>query len=346
MDQIVMLRSNSGAYALRSAHVPVCCLEGLDPNSLDVNVDGLALVDIVVRDGAIETIQRSGALNGASFRYPELDLKGKMVLPTFADLHTHIGVLEQFGVVTCWALSIPLHYNETCTSIADKGHTCERSRNPDGSLTGADRSTAADAAFWDADDVRRRMHFGVASAYAHGTSALRTHLINMTPAQTALTWPVFAEVREAWRGRVELQAVSLVALSFYRDEEAARNLADLVAAHGGLLGAAVCCAERGGDPADDWTTCEQDRDELLDRIFSLAKERDLDLDFHTDENGNERAKALRYVAEKTIQHGYQGRVVCGHCWWVAGFVLDEGRGSGDENEPRKGERHRRLCYLF
>ncbi len=45
----------------------------------------------------------------------------------------------------------------------------------------------------------------------------------------------------------------------------AEALADLVASHGGILGAAVCCAERGGEPADDWTTCEEDRDELLDR---------------------------------------------------------------------------------
>lgn len=136
----------------------------------------------------------------------------------------------------------------------------------------------------------------------------------MTPKQTRLTWPAFAKLRERWRGRVEVQGVSLVVLSFFRDEEAARQLADTVAEHGGLLGAAVCCAERGGDPADDWTTCEADRDVLLDRIFTLAKERDLDLDFHTDENGNELAKGLRYVAQKTIEHGYQGRVVCGHCW--------------------------------
>ena len=64
---------------------------------------------------------------------------------------------------------------------------------------------------------------------------------------------------------VELQAVSLVVLSFFRAAAAATALADLVAAHGGILGAAVCCAERGGDPADDWTTCEADRDQLLDR---------------------------------------------------------------------------------
>ena len=53
------------------------------------------------------------------------------------------------------------------------------------------------------------------------------------------------------------------------------------------------------------------------RIFTLAKERNLDLDFHVDENGNETAKGLLYIARKTIQHGYQGRVVCGHCWYAA-----------------------------
>ena len=60
------------------------------------------------------------------------------------------------------------------------------------------------------------------------------------------------------------------------------------------------------DPPTHPSTCNS--------IFTLAKERDLDLDFHTDENGNELARGLRYVAQKAIQHGYQGRVVCGHCW--------------------------------
>jgi len=136
-----------------------------------------------------------------------------------------------------------------------------------------------------------------------------------------LTWPAFAKLKRKWQGEMELQGVSLVALSFFRDEEAGKRLADIVAENGGLLGAAVCCAEEGGSADDDWTTCDKDRDALLDRIFTLAKERNLDLDFHTDENGNELARGLRYVAQKTIEHGYQGRVVCGHCWYVTFELL-------------------------
>lgn len=65
--------------------------------------------------------------------------------------------------------------------------------------------------------------------------------------------------------QVELQGVSLVALSFFRDGKAAKHLADTVADHQGILGACVCCAEIGGDASDEWTTCERDRGELLDR---------------------------------------------------------------------------------
>ena len=139
----------------------------------------------------------------------------------------------------------------------------------------------------------------------------------MTPKQTELTWAAFSKLQAHWEGKVTIQGVSLVALSYFRDLEAAQKLADIVFKHGGLLGAAVCCSENGGDPADDWTTCEKDRDVLLDRIFTLAKQRNLDLDFHVDENPNQRAKGLRYVAEKTIKFGYQGRVVCGHCCSLA-----------------------------
>eukprot|EP00889_Picochlorum_renovo_P000140 jgi/Picre1/27170/NNA_000139.t1 len=227
-----------------------------------VSVDGIAIVDIEVYDERIVGIYGCGENEEDTYVYAMprwkqrrvdiIDLKGKFLLPTFVDLHTHI----------------------------DKGHTAERSRNPTGNLSGADRSTAADAAFWDAEDVECRMEFSVRCAYAHGTSALRTHLINMTDKHIELTWPAFAKIRDRWKGRVELQGVSLVALSFFRDEDA---------------------AQQGGMPEDDWTTCDKDRDLLLDRIFTLAKERNLDIDFHTDENGNELARGLRYVAEKTLK---------------------------------------------
>ncbi|KAL3148520.1 hypothetical protein ABBQ38_013959 [Trebouxia sp. C0009 RCD-2024] len=270
---------------LENAYVPVCCLPQNTPIP-NTTIDSLALVDIDIADGFVTGIFADGVRPTYSDAHGGVvNMRHGIVLPTFVDLHTHI----------------------------DKAQTGERSRNIDGTLSGADRSTASDAEFWNQEDVYRRMDFSLKCAYAHGTSAVRTHLINMAPKQIQLTWPCFQLLKEKWKGKVELQGVSLVVLSFFRDLEAATELANTVAAAGGIMGAAVCCAENGGDPDDDWTTCDRDRDILLDRIFTLAKERNLDLDFHVDENGNERAKGLLYIARKTIQHGYQGRVVCGHC---------------------------------
>ena len=282
--------------------------------------DRLVHVDITVVDGKITAIDRaiarppqatsgsssssssSSSSNSASPTPPTLiaiNLGGGLTLPCFADLHTHI----------------------------DKAFTCERSANRTGSLTGADRSTAADAAFWDGADVGARMDFSLRCAAAHGTACLRTHLINMTPRQVGLTWPAFAKARAKWAGVVELQGVSLVALSFFRDEAAAAALADTVAAHGGALGAAVCCAEDGGDPADEWTTCARDRHALLDRMFGLAGARGLDLDFHTDENGNAGATGLVDVCAALLRARaatppFTGRVVCGHCCALAAYPPD------------------------
>ena len=75
-----------------------------------------------------------------------------------------------------------------CPFFSDKSHTCERSRNQYGSLSGADRSTARDAEFWDEADLNARMAFSLRCAYAHGTAAVRTHLINMTPRQAPEGW--------------------------------------------------------------------------------------------------------------------------------------------------------------
>jgi len=241
-----------------------------------------------------------------------------------------LSVASSFFGVLCSSNSTLPPNSDTQT---DKSHTCERSRNKYGSLSGADRSTARDAALWDEDDVVRRMDFSLRCAFAHGTSALRTHLINMTPRQVALTWPAFDRVRASWSGRVELQGVSLVALSFFRDRAAAEALAALVASRNagasaiggacppssaagpgaargpprrappvvGVLGAAVCCAENGGDPDDEWTTCARDRDELLDFFLDLAARHGLSADFHTDENGNRSATGLRDVARAVLR---------------------------------------------
>lgn len=205
---------------------------------------------------------------------PALDLRGCIVLPGFVDCHTHL----------------------------DKGHIWPRTPNPDGSFAGALESVAADrAARWSARDVAARMEFGLRCAYAHGTVAMRTHLDSIGP-QTGISWPVFAEARDRWAGRIALQAVCLVPIDMVGSDEF-RDTADVVARHGGVLGAVTF-------PVPDIA-------ERLDLMLRMAAERGLDVDFHVDETQDPEVATLREVALAVLRGGFAGRALCGHCCSLA-----------------------------
>jgi cytosine deaminase len=248
---------------LRNATIP-CAL-------LDAPQEGeTVLRDVVLEGGRIAQVASPGVIEG-----PGVDLDRGMVWPCLVDLHTHL----------------------------DKGHIWPRAANPDGTRDGALGAVAADReANWSADDVRRRMEFGLRCAYAQGTAAIRTHLDSIGK-QPEISWPVFAELREAWRGRVALQAVALFHSDAARDDAWLVRLADLVAKHGGIL---------GGVPH-----MEPGLQDVLDRLFKVAEQRGLDLDFHVDETGDPAAAVLRAIAETALRRRFPGRIVVGHCCSIA-----------------------------
>jgi cytosine deaminase len=198
------------------------------------------------------------------------------VLPRFVDVHTHL----------------------------DKGHIWPRRANPDGTHAAARTAVAADReAHWSADDVRTRMDFSLRCAYAHGSGAIRTHLDSLGK-QAAISWPVFAEMREAWRDRVALQGVALFPVDLAVDDEAEfRAIVETVARHGGILGAFTFLGE-----------APNSRLELaLDRLFGMAIAHGLDLDLHVDESCSPDARSLERIAIAARRHRFAGRIVAGHC---------------------------------
>jgi cytosine deaminase len=52
-------------------------------------------------------------------------------------------------------------------------------------------------------------------------------------------------------------------------------------------------------------------------VFVLAKERNLDLDFHADENGEPNSICLQKIALAAIRHQFTGKILCGHCCSLA-----------------------------
>ena len=260
------------AFFLSNARVPAPVLEA-DGFGASADADGLVACDIHVDAGRIAALAPSGssAQNGAA----RLDLDGGMVLPRLVDVHTHI----------------------------DKGHIFPRAPNPDGTIAGARTTTMADReANWSAEDVRARMDFALRCAFAHGTGAIRTH-IDSYGKQTAISWPVLAEIREQWKGRIIVQAVSNYPLSFALEDEAQfRHIVETTARHGGILGG----NSFPGAPI-------RGLDNALDRAFAAAKANGLDLDFHVDESASEEARSLAAIADAAMRNKFSGRVTVGHC---------------------------------
>jgi len=88
----VTLPRGGGRYLLSNAHIPTGCVQGPLPGAVSMCVDNLALCDMLVEGGKVAALYPAGqGAAHAGRRCHVVDLKGKMVLPTFADLHTHIG---------------------------------------------------------------------------------------------------------------------------------------------------------------------------------------------------------------------------------------------------------------
>jgi cytosine deaminase len=146
------------------------------------------------------------------------------------------------------------------------------------------------------------MEFALRSAYAHGTALLRTH-IDSIPPQQAISWPVFAETRDRWAGRIDLQAVALFGVDQILDDDFGRDIALTVRRHGGILGGA--------------TFVFPEIERAIDRLFRLAMDNGLDLDLHVDESEDPAAHALRIVADTALRLKFPGRVTVGHCCSLA-----------------------------
>lgn len=190
-----------------------------------------------------------------------------------------------------------------CHTHLDKGHIWGRRPNPDGSFMGALTSVGEDrAANWSADDVEARMEFGLRCAWAHGTRAIRTHLDSLPP-QENISWPVFETVRDRWKGRIDLQAACLFGIDQARDDDWLKSMVAIVKRSGGVLGAV--------------TYMVPDLDELLDKLFRAAIYNGLELDFHADETDDVNAVSLERIAAAAIRHGYDGRILIGHCCSLA-----------------------------
>ncbi|MDJ1183155.1 cytosine deaminase [Roseofilum casamattae] len=263
MDKSILDRDR---YWLYNAQIPLSLfLPDTGQATVIPNLDNLVRVDLEINRGLISNIRPVSNRNA-----PGINLNGGQIWCCFVDVHTHL----------------------------DKGHIWERTRNLDGTFSGAIASSTEDAErYWNGEDIYHRMSFGLRCSYAYGTQAIRTHL-DMRGEKTDESWDVFSALRHEWSGKIELQGVLFGLLDDVMSPLGEKS-SDRIATMGGILGGVLFM--------------NPDLDRQLDRLFAMASDRNLDLDLHVDESLDPNSRTLYYVARAALRNNFTGQITCGHC---------------------------------
>jgi cytosine deaminase len=184
----------------------------------------------------------------------------------------------------------------------DKNYTVQEVGAAQGNLFAAIERMDKHRAGWTGETLRPRMERALNEAWQSGTRALRTH-IDWVQGDPPAALAVFEALRHEWRGRIELQFVSLTPLDLFADLAAGERIAREVKRAGGTLGAFVYRNEG--------------LMHKLGRVFDLAQDHGLGLDFHVDEGLDADASGLRSIAQLMRAREFRHGVVCGHCCSLA-----------------------------
>jgi cytosine deaminase len=183
----------------------------------------------------------------------------------------------------------------------DKAYSWPQFPNRKGTLEGALEANLREAQQRSRELVLERGERALSQAWRHGLRAVRSHIDSLGPAGQA-SWEALVELRQRWRGRVELQLVALVALDHWLTPEGERLAAQVVAS-GGLLGGVL------GAP---FLRGPHDR-RALAAVLTLAQRYGCaGIDLHIDESDADHGRGLELLCQ-VLRPGHGGPpLTCSH----------------------------------
>ncbi|CAG4898588.1 amidohydrolase family protein [Paraburkholderia saeva] len=205
----------------------------------------------------------------------EINAAGRAVVPGFIEPHIHLDK-------AMWHRARP--------SVA-------------GTLEEAIRVTGELKARRNRKDMLERARRVLDMAVRNGTTAMRTHP-DVDPIQHLLGVETMLELRESYRDLIDLQIVAFPQEGLIKAPGTLQLMEEAL-----RLGADVA----GGCPYNEVNRA--DTEAHIDTVFALAQRFDVDIDLHADfadDTTDARFFATQYIAHKTIDTGYQGRVSLGH----------------------------------
>lgn len=205
----------------------------------------------------------------------EIDAKGNIVLPTFIESHIH----------------------------PSKAYLEERMPNVSGTLDEAMRNTAELKAKFTYEDVAERAERVIRNAIKNGTTIMRA-IPDVDPFAKTIGVKVLVDLKEKYKDILDLQICAFPQEGFVQTPEVYEMLEESIKMGAGIV---------GGCPYAEATI--EDARKHIDMVFDLAKKYDLPIDMHADfgTNGEDPLNTVvELIADKTIEHGYEGRVALGH----------------------------------
>jgi cytosine deaminase len=190
----------------------------------------------------------------------------------------------------------------------DKALLSERAPSIEGTVEEALRVTAEAKRHFTVEDIGARARRVLDQAVRAGTTAMRSH-VEIDPIVGLKGLEALTSLKREYAPAIDLQLCAFAQEGILRSpgtdvllERALRDGADLI----------------GGCPYNDTDAHAQ-----IDIVFRLAREFDVDVDFHIDFFDEPEHMDVLYVAEQTVRFGWQGRVAVGHASELAALPPHE-----------------------
>jgi len=201
-----------------------------------------------------------------------IDVDGRLVMPTFIDMHFHLDSVLTIG---------DPRFNQSGTLLEGIEIWSEYKKK----LT--------------IEDVVERSRKALMLMVSYGTTRIRTHADVTEKKLTTLKG--LLEVKRLFKDIVDIQITAFPQdgiLTEPENMELLEKAIELGADNVGMI------------PHLEYT--REDGVKSIGIAFEIAKKHDRDIDGHVDETDDEQSRFLEVVAAKTIREGYMGRVTAGH----------------------------------
>jgi len=236
------------------------------------------LTDIAISSGSIAEI---GTVPNCKARV-EIDAAGNLVTPSYVNPHLHL----------CKVWTLPMMSEDALGAYQGDGMKQALS-----AIELASKVKGKYHASWIVKNARR----AVALAALHGTTHIRA-LADVDGKARLEGVKALLEVREEFRGVVDLQVVAFAQDGIQRDPGTDRLMRDAM-----TLGADVV----GGIPWIEYSDAEAQAHIAF--CFDLAAEFDKDVSMLLDDAGDASLRTLEMMASEAIKRGWEGRALAHHC---------------------------------